>query len=361
MLSQNCRMLTFDCLARSKRNQPADQRGKFFSLASTSFGRLKSKMDKHERHAVRRSSANVVRSTPRARKAEQASARIIVLVLVFFLLGIAAGAFLIYRGASSGTANAGREAGGEQLVVLSESTKAVLKRLDSPVEIRFYSLLDPASVPDSSQAFAKRVDQLLSAYQREAAGKINVVRYNSQSDANAGAASADGIKPFNMDKGDACYLGITIAHAGQKETLPQLFPEWEQALEFDLARAIVHVSTTTATTKPVVAATSQPDKAVVEEVRRAIPNLASVSLEDGTRILREAAMNDYSAAVSEMEKQVKAARERAVQAQSNSSEAGQQTAMKQYQQVQTEQTEKLKQIAVRLQAQITALEQLKRQ
>jgi ABC-type uncharacterized transport system len=317
-------------------------------------------MDKHERHAMRRSSANVVRSTPELRTGEHASARIIVLVLVFFLLGIAAGAFLIYRGASSGTANAGREAGSEQLVVLSDSTKAVLERLDSPVEIRFYSLLDPASVPDSSQAFARRVDQLLSAYQREAAGKINVVRYNSLSDANAGAASADGIKPFNMDKGDACYLGITIAHGGQKESLPQLFPEWEQALEFDLARAIVRVSNTTATTKPVVADTSQPDKAVVEEVKRAIPNLASVSLEEGKGILRGAAMNEFSAAAEEMQKQVKDAQQRLAQAQSNSSEAVQQAAMKQLQQVQAEQTEKLKQIAARAQAQIQALEQIKR-
>ena len=64
----------------------------------------------------------------------------------------------------------------------------MLKQLESPVEIRFYVLLDPATLPDSVTAFAGRVDRLLSAYQQGANGKIKVSRHAMQSDADARAA-----------------------------------------------------------------------------------------------------------------------------------------------------------------------------
>ena len=133
--------------------------------------------------------------------------------------------------------------------------------------------------------FAGRVDQLLSEFQREANGRIKVVRNITQSDAAGDAASADGIRPFNLDKGAACFLGLTVTGQDQKESLPQLSPDWEQALEFDLARAIGRVDRRESRGD---ARASVPafDAATTEEVRRALPNLASVSVEEGKRILR---------------------------------------------------------------------------
>lgn len=294
---------------------------------------------------------------PRAQ--EQTRVRALLLAVVCFLLGLGLGAFWLDRstGRSAVTVNGGAD--GQQLSALSESTRAVLQRLDSPIEIRFYTLLDPASVPDSLQAFAGRVDQLLSECRREANGKIKVTRYDSQSDSSANAASADGLQPFNLDKGDACYLGIAVVHKGQKESLPQLSPEWEQALPSDLSRAIVRLIHASSPTRP-AAATSQIDPAATEEVKRTIPNLASVSVEDGTRILREAALKDFKAAANEMEIQVKEAQQRLNQARDGGSDAEQQAAMKHLRQVQADQAKKLQQIAASSQAQIEALQQLKR-
>ena len=105
--------------------------------------------------------------------------------------------------------------------------------------------------------------------------------------------------------------------------------------------------------------TSAPsDAATIEEVKRAVPDLASVSVEEGTRILREAALKDFAAAANEMELRQKEAQQRVTGAQGKS-EAEQQTARKNLQQVQLEQAEKLKQVAARLQARIIALQQLK--
>ena len=67
------------------------------------------------------------------------------------------------------------EAASQEAVALSAGTKAVLQRLDSPIEIRFYALLDHGQRARFLPAFVGRVDQLLSAYQEAAHGKITVI------------------------------------------------------------------------------------------------------------------------------------------------------------------------------------------
>ncbi len=57
--------------------------------------------------------------------------------------------------------------------------------------------------------------------------------------------------------------------------------------------------------------------------------------------------------------QIKEAEQRLLQAQSGGSEADQQAALKHLQQVQAEQTEKLKQIAARFKTQVDVFQQLK--
>ena len=304
---------------------------------------------------MRQPVANLIHSNA-PRLGEQGNAHPAALLLVFFLLGLGAGAYWHYRATKPAPVV---ESDGQKNIVLSDSTKAVLRRLESPVEIRFYSLLDPATVSEPVQAFARRVDQLLSAYQQEANGKINVNRFNTPSDANAQAAAADGIQPFNRDQGNVCYLGLAVVLSGQKELLPHLAPEWESAVEFDVARALVRVmAAQPPASGPVTSAQSDP--ATIEEVKRAVPDLASVSVEEGTRILREAALKDFAAAANEMELRQKEAQQRVTGAQGKS-EAEQQAARKNLQQVQLEQAEKLKQVAARLQARISALQQLKKQ
>jgi hypothetical protein len=307
---------------------------------------------------MRASSVKGLGTTLEPRSSEQAGTQTIVLFLVIFFLGIAVSAFLFYSASKHGAAGVNGETSDTPTVVLSESTRAVLGRLDSPLEIRFYALLDPATVPGSVTAFAGRVDQLLSAYQQQAGGKIKVTRVNSQSNADANAAVANGITVFNLDKGDACYLGVTLLLNGKKETLPHLSPEWEQALEPDLTRAIVRLLDATRTfTVPV--AVSQMNTNAIQEVKALIPTLSDVSVEAGKQILRDAALKDFTAAVDEMQRQVKEAEQRLSQAQNGGTDAEQEAARKHLQQVQAEQTEKLKQIAARSGAQIDTFQQLK--
>jgi hypothetical protein len=232
----------------------------------------------------------------------------------------------------------------------------LLKRLEGPVELRYYSLLDPAGASDALKAFASRVDPILTSYEQESGGRLKVVRRNSQQDDSA-AALADGLKPFNLDKGEPCYLGIVVKIGAQKELLPQLLPEWEQALEPDLTRAIARLldASRPGTAMPL----APPSSKVIEEVKQAVPDFASLSLEEGTKTLRMTALNEFADAVDEMAAQVKAAQLRLSQAQNGGSEAEQQAAIKNLQAVQAAQTAKLQAIAARSKAQIQALRELK--
>lgn len=284
---------------------------------------------------------------------EKANTRLIVLALVFFCLGLGLGTVWFYRRGAKVEAPAPAAPVG-----LSDRTLQILQHLNSPIEIRFYSLLDPTTVPDSTRAFAGRVNQLLAQYEQGGNGRVKTIRVDTASNASANSALADGLKAFNQDKGDACYLGIAVVRKDKKETLAQLSPEWESALESDLSRAIVRLNEASGE----VAATTAPppiDPAAEEEVKKALPNLASVSVEDGTRVLRQAAMNDLAAAAKEMDARIKEAQQRYLDAEKAQSAGELETVRQQILQLQKEQTERLKQIIARSQAQVEALQRLK--
>jgi ABC-type uncharacterized transport system len=302
--------------------------------------------------------AKGIRWTLRPGIGERAGSRTGVLLLAVCMLGIAGGAVWFYSASQRRSAGAAGPTNGTPASLLSDSTRAVLGRLESPLDIRFYALLDPATAPDSVNAFAGRVGQLLSAYQQEAGGKIKVTRVTSQSNPNANAALADGITVFNLDKGEASYLGLTLSFGGRKETLPHLSAEWEQALEPDLTRAIIRlVDVPRAITVPMTV--SQINTTAVQEVRALIPDLAAVSAPAGKQILLDAAYKEFAAAAKEMQTQVKEAEQRVTQAQNGGTDVERQAALQHLRQLQAEQAEKLKAIAAKSKAQVDTFLQLK--
>jgi len=281
--------------------------------------------------------------------AERAAARPVVLALACFLLGLAVSAVLFSH------LSRRQPSAGAPPSPLSDTTKAILQRLDSPLEIRFYSLLDTSSVPEATIAFAGRVEQLLAAYQQEAAGKLNLLHNQSRSNSVQNTALADGLKPFNLDKGDGCYLGLAVVLDGRKEVLPQLSPEWESAFQSDLSRAIARVlDAAPAAPNPV-----RNDPALVDEVKKTIPDVTAVTLEEGTKLLRQASLSEFHATGREAAAKVKEAQERFLQAQKDRSEAAQQAALQQLKAAQAEQEEKLSAIAQRSELQIEAFKELK--
>lgn len=287
-------------------------------------------------------------------------------VLPWLITGLAVGLLIggyWGRKSAAGTApaDAAREAG------LSEATRMLLHKLDSPVELRLYVPSSSDDLPHPLGAYASRVKQLLSEYEREAGGKIELRSFDPLADPTAKAnAATDGVLAFAGKDGAACYLGISVVQDGRRQTLPQLSPEWEAALESDVSRAIARVvaspTPVASATRRAVTPSAEPiDPAVTEEVLRTIPDLESRSFDEASKVLREAALAEFTAQANEMQGKVGEAQRHVLEAQQKNSERDHQAAVQELQRIQAEQTEKLKAITARLQSRIQALGQLKGQ
>ena len=241
---------------------------------------------------------------------------------------------------------------------LSAATKNLLAQLQLPVTIRYYSLLPSGSADDSLHAFAGRVAQLLDAVQAAGGDKIQVTTIDVPAETNITAATADGIQPFNLDKGDACFLGIVVTSGKNTESLARLQPEWEPALESDLARAILRVAGTAAPARP-APEVAKPSAETIATINRLIPDVNAVSTEQAGQIFNAEYLKQCGEVGAQMEAQVNAAAQQVVQAQNSGSAADLEAAQKKLAQAQLAQGEKLKDLAVQLQIEQAVFQQMK--
>src|SRR5436190_14221881 len=140
----------------------------------------------------------------------------------------------------------------EKAYTLSPGTKAILRKLDTPVKVRFYCTQAENSTPDTVylKGYAKRVEDLLAEYKQAGHGKLIIEKYDPQPDSDAeDSARLDGIEGQTLRNGDRFYMGLAISLLDEKQAIPFLDPNRERLLEYDLSRAISRVITPE---KPVV-------------------------------------------------------------------------------------------------------------
>ena len=142
-----------------------------------------------------------------------------------------------------------------KLYTLSEGTRKALGKLEAPVKIRFYFNQGDANVPVGMRVFAGRVEDLLNELRAASNGKLVIEKLNPQPDSDAeDSANLDGVEAQELPSGEKFYLGLAVSFADQKLALPVLSPDRERLLEYDVARAIARVTTTT---KPLVGVMSR--------------------------------------------------------------------------------------------------------
>jgi ABC-type uncharacterized transport system involved in gliding motility auxiliary subunit len=127
---------------------------------------------------------------------------------------------------------------------VSEGTRAILRKLDTPVQIRFFAS-QGEGVPVEINTFIRRVEDLLNEY-REVGGKnVEVKKLNPEPDSDAeDAANLAGLEGQPLPNGERLYLGIAVSMLDSKVALPFLDPRRERLLEYDITRAIANVMTT---------------------------------------------------------------------------------------------------------------------
>jgi len=173
--------------------------------------------------------------------------------IIYSTVGIAAMALIIIAfNVLSSAAKARVDLTKEKAYTLSPGTKAILRKLDTPVKIRFYCTQAESSTPDTVylKAYAKRVEDLLTEYKQAAHGKLVIEKYDPQPDSDAeDSARLDGVEGETLRNGDRFYMGLAISLLDEKQAIPFLDPNRERLLEYDLSRAISRVITPE---KPVV-------------------------------------------------------------------------------------------------------------
>ncbi len=138
----------------------------------------------------------------------------------------------------------------DKIYTLSPGSAAILSKLDTPVEIRFYCSQRVNSMPMFLKNYAQRVEDLLSEYAKNSRGKITIKKYDPEPDSDAeDSASLDGVEGQMLNTGEKIFMGLAVSCLDAKTALPFLAPNREKQLEYDVTRAISQVITSE---KPVV-------------------------------------------------------------------------------------------------------------
>src|SRR5436190_1783754 len=141
----------------------------------------------------------------------------------------------------------------ERAYTLSEGTKAILKKIDTPVKIRFYCTRAENATPETVflRNYAQQVADLLDEFKQYAGSKLTLQKFNPSPDSDAeDSAKLDGIEGQAISaEGEPFYLGIAVNMLDETVAVPFLSPSRERMLEYDVARAISQVITPQ---KPVV-------------------------------------------------------------------------------------------------------------
>jgi ABC-type uncharacterized transport system involved in gliding motility auxiliary subunit len=140
----------------------------------------------------------------------------------------------------------------EKLFTLSEGTRQILSKIDTPVKINFYCTQSENQMPVFLKNYARRVEDLLGEYREASGGKITIQKFDPKPDTEAeDSARLDGVEGRSLNQGglisldNSLYLGLAIICLDTKEAIPFLDPSREKLLEYDITRAISKVTTET--------------------------------------------------------------------------------------------------------------------
>ena len=109
---------------------------------------------------------------------------------LYSAIGIAAVALiLIAVNLIAGTARQRVDLTAENAYTLSPGTRAILAKLDTPIQIRFYCTKNASAMPVFLKTYAQRVEDLLGEYRQASKGRIEIQKLESRAGFRCGGFS----------------------------------------------------------------------------------------------------------------------------------------------------------------------------
>ncbi|QUE77519.1 Gldg family protein [Stutzerimonas stutzeri] len=129
----------------------------------------------------------------------------------------------------------------QKLYTISEGTKTILEGLDKPIELDFFYSDEATKGLVALRNYARRVEELLRAYERESGGKLklHVVDPEPFSEEEDRAAEL-GLQAVPLNQGgDKVYFGLAATNAeGRTQSIPFFALDQEEFLEYELSRLV---------------------------------------------------------------------------------------------------------------------------
>ncbi|WP_313134011.1 GldG family protein [Stutzerimonas nitrititolerans] len=134
----------------------------------------------------------------------------------------------------------------QKLYTISEGTESILEELKSPIELQFF--YSDGAVRDlvALRNYARRVEELLRAYERAAGGKLKLQVIDPQPFSEEEDRAAElGLQAVPLDRGgDKVYFGLAGTNAeGHTQTIPFFPLDQEEFLEYEVSRLVQSLAT----------------------------------------------------------------------------------------------------------------------
>ena len=129
----------------------------------------------------------------------------------------------------------------QKLYTISAGTERILAELEEPIELSFFYSDSTAKDVPALRTYAKRVEEMLKAYQRAADGKLKLQIIDpapfSEDEDKAAEFGLQGI-PLQQG-GDSIYFGLAGKNAqGDTQVIPFFALDQEEFLEYELSRLV---------------------------------------------------------------------------------------------------------------------------
>ena len=134
----------------------------------------------------------------------------------------------------------------QKLFTLSKGTETILAGIEEPIELQLFYSDEATGELVALRNYARRVEELLHAYQREADGKITLRVIDPEPFSEEEDRAAElGLQAVPLDQGgDKVYFGLAgINAAGQTQSIPFFPLDQEEFLEYEISRLVQTLTT----------------------------------------------------------------------------------------------------------------------